>query len=154
MDLHFLPVTAENRAAVTALSLLPEQDGFIESVPACLAEAAADSRWRPVGIYDGDTLVGFSMYGSFEEYPDGPRVWLDRLLIDKACQHRGYGRAAVIALACRLRAEYGEDRIFLSVYDDNPTAIHLYQKLGFAFNGELDTHGEKIMVQTRQSANA
>lgn len=29
-----------------------------------------------------------------------------------------------------------------------PGAIRLYEKLGFAFNGELDTKGERVMVYT------
>lgn len=33
------------------------------------------------------------------------------------------------------------------MYDDNTFAIHLYEKLGFHFNGELDIHGEKVMVR-------
>mgnify|MGYP002225798889 CR=1 FL=1 len=45
------------------------------------------------------------------------------------------------ALLERLPKEYGKDRVFLSVYDDNQGAIRLYEKLGFAFNGELDTNG-------------
>ena len=76
------------------------------------------------------------------------QLWLDRLLIDRAYQGRGYGAGAVAALLERLPKEYGKDRVFLSVYDDNQGAIRLYEKLGFAFNGELDTKGERVMVYT------
>ena len=48
----------------------------------------------------------------------------------------------------------GKDRVFLSVYDDNQGAIRLYEKLGFAFNGELDTKGERVMVYTVPRPNA
>ena len=58
------------------------------------------------------------------------------------------GMGAVAALLERLPKEYGKDRVFLSVYDDNQGAIRLYEKLGFAFNGELDTKGERVMVYT------
>ena len=137
MPLRFVPITEENRREVENLQLFPEQRSYIESVPECLAEAEQTREWRTVGIYDGPTVVGFAMYGCF-----------DRLLIDRAYQGRGYGAGAVAALLERLPKEYGKDRVFLSVYDDNQGAIRLYEKLGFAFNGELDTKGERVMVYT------
>ena len=38
------------------------------------------------------------MYGFFWEYLPFGRLWLDRLLIDRRFQGRGYGRAALAAL--------------------------------------------------------
>ncbi|MDO4272228.1 MAG: GNAT family N-acetyltransferase [Eubacteriales bacterium] len=146
MTLHFEPVCPENRKEIEELELYPEQSGFIESVPECLAEAEEFSQWRTVGIYDGDILVGFSMYGYFNEpLPEG-RLWLDRLLIDKRHQGKGYGKAAVLSLLERLQKEYNCKKVYLSVYGDNKTAIALYQRAGFYFTGEYDTKGEKIMV--------
>ena len=107
-----------------------------------------------VGIYDGPTVVGFAMYGCFAQPEPEGQLWLDRLLIDRAYQGRGYGAGAVAALLERLPKEYGKDRVFLSVYDDNQGAIRLYEKLGFAFNGELDTKGERVMVYTVPRPNA
>lgn len=65
--LHFEPANQENRRALENLTVYLEQSGFIESVSDCLREAEAFPLWRPVGIYDGDTLVGFAMYGFFSE---------------------------------------------------------------------------------------
>lgn len=45
-----------------------------------------------------------------------------------------------------LRREYGCRRIYLSLFDDNRVARHIYEALGFVFNGELDRQGERIMV--------
>ena len=44
------------------------------------------------------------------------------------------------------RTEYSCDTIYLSVYETNSHAIHLYQQIGFHFNGEYDTNGEHVMV--------
>ena len=145
MHLHFKPVTRENRSAVEALALYPEQAGYIESPAECLREADSASFWRPVGIYDGQSLIGFAMYGYLPFLGEG-QVWFDRLLIDRRCQGQGYGAAAVDALLKRLETEYGCSRIYLSVYADNAAAIRLYRRAGFAFNGDLDTKGEHIMV--------
>lgn len=140
------PIAAHNRAAAQALQLRPEQVGWIEPVSECLAEADRRACWRPVGIYDGPTLVGFAMYGFFWEYLPFGRVWLDRLLIDCRYQGRGYGKAAIAALLEQIQREYRRKKVYLSVYEDNQSAIRLYRQLGFRMNGQLDTKGEKIMV--------
>lgn len=146
MDLHFEAITSENRKQAEALSLFPEQLSFVESVAECLKEADEMHEWRAVGIYDEQTLVGFAMYGHLDLPPSEGEVWLDRLLIDKEYQGKGYGKSAVLALLSRLCTEYACKKIFLSVYDIDKPAIRLYEKTGFYFNGELDTKGEKIMV--------
>ena len=79
--LHFELVNDENRKEVEGLTVFSEQAGFIESVNECLQEADELELWRPVGIYDSDTLIGFAMYGYFQNQPG--QLWLDRLLIDK-----------------------------------------------------------------------
>ena len=143
--LHFEAVNSRNRAEVEHLEVFAEQSGFIESVTQCLQEADKLELWRPVGIYDRGMLIGFAMYGYFPEPAPG-QVWLDRLLIDKKYQGKGYGKQAVLALLDKLRTEYQRDTVYLSVYENNPHAIQLYQQIGFHFNGEYDTNGERVMV--------
>ena len=135
----------ENRKEIEALTVFSEQASFIESVKDCLQEADELELWRPVGIYDGNTLVGFSMYGYFPEPAPG-QLWLDRLLIDRKYQGKGYGKQAVLALLSKLYMEYSSNTVYLSVYENNRHAIQLYQQLGFRFNGEYDAKGERIMV--------
>lgn len=146
MNLKIEKVSEENYKSILNLQVNEKQKGFIETVQECLDEASENSSWRPVGIYDENTLIGFSMYGLLHEKEyKGPRVWLDRIFIDKRYQGKGYGKASVEILLKRLYEEYGEPMIYLSVYDDNEVAIKLYEKLGFRFNGEIDTKGEKLM---------
>ena len=94
MDLHFEPITDDNREHALKLHISPTQKGYVETVEECLEEASHGRNWRPVGIYDGPVMVGFAMYGFFW-WPYLPlgRLWLDRLLIDEAFQGRGYGRS-------------------------------------------------------------
>ena len=145
MHLSIVPVTAENRSAAEALSVRPEQINFIESVPECLREADALPDWRPVLLLEGETPVGFAMYG-FITIDHPPRLWFDRLLIDGRQQGRGLGDAAFAAVFRRIRAEFPGRDIYLSVYEENQLAMHMYEKYGFRRNGELDAKGEKIMV--------
>lgn len=146
MSVYFEPVALENRKQLEELKLFPEQSGYVESVQECLSEADELKSWRPVGIYYGQILIGFAMYGYFQEPSANSQVWLDRLLIDKTYQGNGYGKAAVIALIERLSKEYNCHRIYLSVYDNNQAAIRLYKQIGFYFNGEYDINGENVMV--------
>lgn len=145
MQLHFEPVCMQNRKAIEKLQIFPAQVGLIESVRECLREADETSVWRPIGIYDGQTLIGFAMYGYFAS-PQPGRLWLDRFLIDKSYQGNGYGEAAVRALLQKLQKAYDCGEVYLSVYADNTAAIALYRKIGFHFNGEYDTNGEKVMM--------
>ena len=122
MQLRLEPVTQENRLAVLGLRAGTGQEGFVETVSACLD-------------------------GYFWEYPPAGRVWLDRLLIDAARQGRGYGRAAVASLLARLAEEYGPRDIYLSVVDGNTAAARLYEAFGFVFTEERDVHGEHVMLR-------
>lgn len=146
LEIQSIPVTTDNRDQITALQLLPEQQGYIEPVEQCLEEAGQFRNWRPVGLYDGGTLIGFAMYGWFfwEYFPRG-RLWLDRFLIDRRYQGRGYGRAALRHMLDRLVLEHWGKDVYLSVIPGNGGAVRLYEGAGFRFIGEKDVHGEDVM---------
>lgn len=146
MNIRIKVVNESNYEEMIKLNVEEEQVDFIESVEECLNEAKENSIWRPVGIYDEDNLVGFAMYGLFIDEGKKGRVWLDRFLISAENQGKGYGKVAVRNIVKRLYDEYGYNKIYLSVYDNNKVAILLYKKVGFLFNGEVDEKGEKIMV--------
>lgn len=143
MNIRIEPITEKNQDAVLKLEIAQGQEGFVESVDECLAEAKVWRQWNPVAIYDNNQLVGFAMYGCLFG-----RLWFDRLLIDQSYQGRGYGRAAVEALLLRIRREYPQKSpIYLSVVEGNDQAARLYQDFGFVFNGERDTKGEHVMMK-------
>ena len=136
--LHFEAVNSRNRAEVEHLEVFAEQSGFIESVTQCLQEADKLELWRPIGIYDRGMLIGFAMYGYFPEPAPG-QVWLDRLLIDKKYQGKGFGRQtldAAMALICTY--PFGKaDKVWLSYEPENVRAREIYRKYGFVENGEM-----------------
>ena len=145
MNINIRRVDDDNYVEVKSLKVGKGQEGFIETNEECLDEAKELDLWRPVGIYDGDKLVGFSMYGLFEEEGKEGRLWLDRFMIDGRYQGKGYGKTAIKIMIDRLVDEYKCKEIYLSTYSDNVNAIKLYESMGFRFNGEIDTKGEKIM---------
>ena len=146
MEVSIQPISRRNRKQVLGLSLAEEQKGFVESPAECLREARRIRLWRPVAICASDQVVGFAMYGKFPQKGERGRVWLDRLLIDRQYQGKGYGRTAISALCRRLNRQYHCDAIYLSCYPANTTAMTLYQNMGFQCNGEKDINGEDVMV--------
>ena len=146
MELQFKPVTEKNRKEILSLELRDDQKKFIESIENCLSEADSHSCWHAVGIYDGNVLIGFAMYGLFWEYLPFGRLWLNRFLIDRRYQSMGYGKAALMDLLKRLWKKYHRKHIYLSVTDDNQTASALYHHFGFAYTGERDMRNERVMV--------
>lgn len=146
MNLHFESVDSGNQREIIELKILKEQEGMVETVEECLDEARERPEWNPVGVYDDEILVGFAMYGLFIESKIHEELWLDRFLIDRKYQARGYGRAVISKLIRDLYKKYRSEKLYLSVYDGNDIAIDLYKKLAFKFNGRLDINGEKIMV--------
>lgn len=140
-------ITALNEEEILALRIADNQQDFIESTTQCLAEAETDERFIPVGLYKDEIAVGFAMYGVFPHEDNTQRVWLDRYFIDERHQHKGLGKYFLQQLINYLVVKYSCQNIYLSVYDNNIVAIQLYKKFGFAFNGELDEKGEKVMVK-------
>ena len=147
MNLHIAPITPENRDIFTKIAVKPQQLNMIETISECLEEADTLELWRPVGIYDGETPVGFAMYGLFIGEGIWGKTWLDRFLIGADHQGKGYGRRGIQIVIDLIFDSYPiYDEIFLSVYNDNLVAIALYESLGFTFNGDRDAKGEYVMV--------
>lgn len=147
MNIEIRVVTKENLKEVLALDVSTPQKSYVESTKQCLEDAVECNYYQPAGLYKDRILVGFAMYGFFPREGQKGRVWLDRYLIDERFQGQGLGSIMLEALIAHLVKLYHCDEIYLSLYDDNRCALHLYQKFGFKFNGEKDINGEKIMIK-------
>jgi diamine N-acetyltransferase len=152
-------VDSKNIGEVVKLSVNDDQSGFVatntESILEAYTAITSGIVALPFGIYRGDTLVGFVMFGydtiGDEDEPDIATgnycIW--RFMIDKAHQGHGFGRKAMHAALDYLRtwpcgkAEY----CWLSYEPDNVAAKALYHSFGFAENGETD--GEEVVAVLR-----
>lgn len=140
------PVTEKNWLAALALEVYPAQRPFTASVERSLARAYIQPYgyiYEPMAIYVGATLVGF--YCFVYRPADGTHCVLNGLLIDKAHQGRGYGRAFLAYFLEHLRRQpppYTE--LLLTVHPENKVAIHLYTTFGFTTSGRL-IEGEQEM---------
>lgn len=127
----------ETNGEIFALEVHGAQHDFIESIPQCMKEAREKSygiAWHPVAISDDDRLIGFAMYGQSA----AGEIWLDRFMIDKREQGKGYGTLVLPLLLQKIKGECKGDALYLSVNEKNRVAIALYEKMGFRFIGELD----------------
>ncbi|WP_110926243.1 GNAT family N-acetyltransferase [Bacillus massiliglaciei] len=140
-DLYFRDIDRTNERAVRNIRLKPGQETFIETVDDCLKEADMYRQWHPVAIYYEEEVIGFAMYGSFGPNKD---TWIDRIMIDKRYQGRGFGRMAMLKLMDIVSKEYGVNVIYLSIMEENKQAYHLYTSIGFESMDERDPNGELL----------
>jgi diamine N-acetyltransferase len=105
------------------------QEDFIPSNLFSIAQSKFYPHWHVVGVYDGDTMVGFAMYGL--DLTDNS-MNLIRLMIDAQHQGRGYGGGALAAILAAIKQQYGPQTIWLSISPRNTAAERLYRRFGFA----------------------
>ncbi|MFI3214654.1 MAG: GNAT family N-acetyltransferase [Eubacteriales bacterium] len=150
ISLEIKQLDKNNWEQILSLSVSESQAGFIETSKRCLQDAktnAYDMEWNFYGIYTEDTLIGFAMHGLGDvAYISDTKLWLDRFMIDAQYQGKGYGKMAMLLVMKKLLEDYNKNEIYLSVHDDNFSAISLYETLGFTFTGQVDPMGELVMV--------
>ncbi len=144
-------LSKEEWEVILNLSTSSDQHSFIETSQECLDDARTNAygmKWDFYGIYLETTLIGFAMHGrqTFRLLPFS-MVWLDRFMIDKKYQGKGYGKLAMQSILPKMRSGYRCKNVFLSVFEGNIAAISLYEKLGFRKTLFKEPSGERIMVQ-------
>ncbi|ALN74799.1 GNAT family N-acetyltransferase [Aureimonas sp. AU20] len=144
--IRLAPVAPADRDRLAALAVAPDQAGFVASNAASLEEADEDPDARPRALWlsDGpgsaERLVGFLMY----EAPSGDtEARIYRLMIDRAEQGRGLGKAALQAVLGEIRALAHIQEISICYDPGNAAARHMYGQAGFVEEG-LDEDGEMI----------
>ena len=149
MTVTLRPLTRDNLWAVVDLKLHPGQEGFVADNIDSIANAYVEPTFVPLGVYAGDELVGFAMYG---QHPDTGAWWVIRLMIDREHQGKGYGRAAMEAVIAhdgrpgRLRGDRDQLR------PANAVAAGLYASLGFRPTGEIEDGEPLLRAAARRSA--
>ncbi len=141
MTIELRDVSRDNWLQCVRLEVRQDQKGFVASNAFSLAQAAYDPIWLPQAIYDGETMVGFVM--STREADPARGWWICRLMVEKAHQGRGYGRAAVQEVLRRMAASPGRRDVYISEKPENNVAAGLYQSLGFVKTGDMED-GEEV----------
>jgi diamine N-acetyltransferase len=138
-------ITRDNWRECVALDVAEDQRRFVapnaKSLLQCFYQDPTDTL-APFGIYDGDTMVGFIMYG--QSNFDGKSFWeIWRLMVDARYQRKGYARAALVQMIALMRDRLACDEIYIMFLLDNAAAQTLYESVGFVDTGMVDD-GEKI----------
>ena len=140
MTVTLRPITIDNLWAVLDLTLHPGQEDFVAENAVSIAHASVEPTFVQLAVYAGEEVVGFAMYG---QHPSGD-WWVIRLMVDRARQGKGYGRAAMEAVIAMMAERAGSAEIVTSVVPANAVAAGLYASLGFRLTGEVED-GEPLV---------
>ena len=135
-------VTKDNLRDIFRLKVHPEQERFVAPNAVSIAQAYFDRdvAWFRA-IYADDVPAGFVM---LHDEPSAPKYYLWRFMIDHRYQKLGYGARALEQVIDYVRQRPSAHELFTSVVPGEGSPGAFYEKLGFAYTGELD-EGERVM---------
>jgi diamine N-acetyltransferase len=144
------PVTKDNWKDLIRLKVREDQTNFVASNLYSIAEAQFgdefEGHWdlHPLGIYNGETPVGFLMYAFNFAHPK-QQAFIIRLMVDEKYQGKGYGRFGMEWMLETFRGDERIKTVGISYEPENEAARKLYASLGFAETGEM-IDGEVVAV--------
>ncbi len=142
--IHLKPITRENWRDAVRLTVAKDQETFVASNAKSLTEAAYEDYRFPLGIYAGETMVGFVMYG-YEPVGNYKLWYVERLMVGEHQQGNGYGHKAMQMVIDKIKTETDAEGLVISYVPENTIAARLYEKLGFSDEG-LTISGEILVV--------
>ncbi|WP_291581016.1 GNAT family N-acetyltransferase [Clostridium sp. UBA6640] len=141
MEIILKEINRDNWEECIELQVEESQRKFVASNYYSLLESKYEDYCYPMGIYDGEAMVGFLMY-SFDE--DTNKWWMCRLMMDKKHQGRGYGKKSIELFIDLMKKEKGNITLCTSFEPENTVADKLYESIGFRKTGEI-AWGEVVM---------
>lgn len=126
--MEFRKIDGSNYWDCMTLTVDETQANFVADNKQSLVEAAYEDGLYPMGIYQGETMVGFVLY----DYDESFSGWsMSRFMIGKQFQGKGYGKQAAAAFCEYMRKTHQAEKLYLSVSLDNRIARSMYRELGF-----------------------
>ena len=141
--LYLKAISKDNWIDAISLRVRDDQTNFVASNSVSLAQLNFLENFHAKGIYHGEEMVGFALYGLDE---DDQEYWIYRMMIDQKHQGKGYGKEAIKLVIDDVRT-LKEDRhqtITLSYEPTNEHAKHVYDKMGFKEVEGLVIGGEQV----------
>jgi diamine N-acetyltransferase len=148
------PVTKDNWEALIDLKVRDDQKNFVASNLFSIAQAQFgeefEGHWdlHPFGIYDGETPVGFLMYGYNFSHPT-QQAFIIRLMVDDKFQGKGFGRFGIQKALEIFRADERIKTVGISYEPENEGARKLYAGLGFVETGRIVEDETEAVMQLR-----
>ena len=145
--LHLKTISKDNWIKAISLKVREDQVNFVASNAVSLAQLNFLENFHAKGIYFGEEMVGFTLYGLDE---DDHEYWIYRMMIDEKHQGKGYGKEAVrlVIEDIQTMKESHHQTITLSYEPDNEHAKRLYEKMGFQEIDGLVIEGEQVARYT------
>ncbi len=153
MTPNLRPVSKDNWNELIRLKVGDSQKNFVASNLYSIAEAQfgydekdGKGHWEfyPFGIYEGDTPVGFLMYGINYDYPETQGL-IVRLMVDESHQGKGYGKFGMEKVLEIFRADDKIENAIITYAPENEGARKLYARFGFVETGDM-LDGETVAV--------
>ena len=141
--LYLKAISKDNWIDAISLRVRDDQTNFVASNAVSLAQLNFLENFHAKGIYHGEEMVGFALYGMDE---DDNEYWIYRMMIDQKHQGKGYGKEAINLVIEDIKA-IKEDRhktITLSYEPTNEHAKRVYEKMGFKEVEGLVIGGEQV----------
>ena len=141
------PIDEDNFLDAFRLELAPGQGKYVSGPIRSLAQAYVyRNQCQPFGIYAGERMVGYVMVIYDYDIPEYD-IW--HMMIDRACQGRGYGRKALEKCLEYIRSKpFGDsNRVALTCHEDNRAALGLYARLGFLPTGQRDDEEIELALE-------
>lgn len=107
---------------------------FVASNAVSIAQSKIQEGWTTKAVYDGDMMVGFTMYGYSRE---SGFYEICRLMVDHRCQNRGYGRKTLEKVLEEMMRIRGCREVYLSFEPSNARGKKLYGSFGFKDTGRI-----------------
>lgn len=141
-------INQTNYQACIKLEISREQKEFVAPNWYSLLEDNYEKKRQPFALYHEEEIVGFIMFSYYPADADYAidSWWIERLMIDKNYQGKGYGRAALKLALNWFSTTIGADELRLSVVPANDVALKLYHSLGFELTGE-EVSGETVLLK-------
>ncbi len=151
MSLSIQSVTKDNWRTLGNLKVREDQRNFVAPNLYSIAESqfgfdmVDESHWElfSFGIYDGETPVGFFMYGY--HFPHTKyQAFIFRLMVDENRQGKGYGKFGMEYMLEIFRQDERIQKVGISYELENKVARKMYASLGFVETGEIQ--GEEAVA--------
>lgn len=133
--MEFRKIDKSNYWDCIALTVDDSQMYFVADNKQSLVEAAYEEGLHTLGIYCGETMVGFVLY----DYDDSIPGWsMSRFMIGKQYQGKGYGEQAVLDFLEYFKENHAADKLYISVSVGNTVARKMYADVGFVEIKEVE----------------
>ena len=98
-----------------------------------VAQYAAENIFRFTAIDNDGNIIGHIML----RYPDSSKtvIRFGFVIVDDNLRGKGYGKQMLQLAIQKAKNEFGAKKITLGVFDNNPSALHCYESVGFQVIG-------------------